>query len=612
MVALEQVTDSLLRTGLMSEGELSVVCDELQQQAVAVDAEQLLRHLTASGKLTSHQAKRVKQGRSGELVLGNYLVLSHIGEGGMGSVFKALHRRMDRVVAIKVIKQQQATPDFIARFHREIKAAARLNHPNVVVAYDADCCELGDYLVMEYVEGTDLDIVIEKSGPLSVSDAIESMRQAAVALDYAHSQGVVHRDIKPANLMRDITGTIKVADLGLARLQESSEEAAASAGLTRQGMVAGTVDYMPPEQAADARSVDHRADIYSLGCTLFYLLTGGPVFTGDSLMSRLIAHREQPPPSLTGPVDGVTPELDAIFHRMVAKRPEDRFQSMSEVAAALEALQRPAGQAARAADETASLRDMSVLIVEQSKLQAGMIAKRLNELEIGDVHTCSSGREAMEKMQSTRVQLVATSLVLPDMTGLELTERIRNELRWSQIGILLMTTAELSPQVQAAVLRHGAIGALRKPFDADKLRDAISGVMSNQGADSDHFAALDQVRVLIADDSRVARRRIKQTLAQFGFRDFTEVEDGSAAAARLAEARFDLVVTDFNMPNMNGYELIAHIREASNQPNVPIIMVTTEFDPAKLGQVYQLGVSAICNKSFEPEMVRNIVIQLFA
>ena len=612
MVALEQVTDSLLRTGLMSEGELSVVCDELQQQAVAVDAEQLLRHLTASGKLTSHQAKRVKQGRSGELVLGNYLVLSHIGEGGMGSVFKALHRRMDRVVAIKVIKQQQATPDFIARFHREIKAAARLNHPNVVVAYDADCCELGDYLVMEYVEGTDLDIVIEKSGPLSVSDAIESMRQAAVALDYAHSQGVVHRDIKPANLMRDITGTIKVADLGLARLQESSEEAAASAGLTRQGMVAGTVDYMPPEQAADARSVDHRADIYSLGCTLFYLLTGGPVFTGDSLMSRLIAHREQPPPSLTGPVDGVTPELDAIFHRMVAKRPEDRFQSMSEVAAALEALQRPAGQAARAADETASLRDMSVLIVEQSKLQAGMIAKRLNDLEIGDVHTCSSGREAMEKMQSTRVQLVATSLVLPDMTGLELTERIRNELRWSQIGILLMTTAELSPQVQAAVLRHGAIGALRKPFDADKLRDAISGVMSNQGADSDHFAALDQVRVLIADDSRVARRRIKQTLAQFGFRDFTEVEDGSAAAARLAEARFDLVVTDFNMPNMNGYELIAHIREASNQPNVPIIMVTTEFDPAKLGQVYQLGVSAICNKSFEPEMVRNIVIQLFA
>ena len=199
----------------------------------------------------------------------------------MGTVFKARHRRMNRVVALKVLSRDTAgQSSFAQRFQREVETVAQLAHPNIVMAYDAGESENGLYLVMEFVDGHDLGSEVAQRGPLSAADAVECIIQAAGGLACAHDRGVVHRDVKPANLLRDAAGVVKVADLGLAQLN-NPETNSVNASLTQAGSILGTVDYMAPEQALDAATVDHRVDIYSLGCTLFFLLTGRPMYSAE-------------------------------------------------------------------------------------------------------------------------------------------------------------------------------------------------------------------------------------------------------------------------------------------------------------------------------------------
>jgi len=268
-------------------------------------------------------------------VLDEYLLLDQLGRSRTGPVFKARHRTMGRIVAIKLLSLEAMTqPDQLERFRRKIQILGQLNHPNLVTAYDAGQREGIYYLVMEYIDGQDLRALLHQYGPFPLDRAINYVAQAAAGLGYAHAQGVFHRNVKPNNLLVDRQGLVKVSGLGVARIH-AGPLLTETQDLTTRGRVVGTADYMAPEQALDSHGVDGRADIYSLGCVLHTILTGQPPYPAPTPSRQLAAHREQPIPSLRARRGDVPPQLDAVFQKMLAKLPEQRFQTMQEVVTAL-------------------------------------------------------------------------------------------------------------------------------------------------------------------------------------------------------------------------------------------------------------------------------------
>jgi formylglycine-generating enzyme required for sulfatase activity len=362
---------SLRQSRLLEPDQLEEISQLLQNRFPNPRA--LAKELIDRDWLTPYQVNQLFQGRGSDLVLGQYTLLERLGEGGMGKVFKARHRTMGRIVAMKLIRKERlSNPDVIRRFHREVQAAAQLKHPNVVHAFDADQLGGTHFIVMEYIEGIDLSRWLKNRGPLPVEQACDYIRQAALGLQHAFERGLVHRDIKPGNLLvsgagskieergsrtedraskvgpaRSSTldprssnspwGVVKILDMGLARLHTDAE-GEWSTGLTQEGAVVGTVDYLAPEQAMNASTVDIRADIYSLGCSFYHLLTGQPPFPGTTAVEKLLRHRcdEAVPVNEVRPQ--VTPALAGVVRRMMAKQPEDRLQTPAAVAAALAAL----------------------------------------------------------------------------------------------------------------------------------------------------------------------------------------------------------------------------------------------------------------------------------
>lgn len=338
-IDIQSFASSLVRCGVVCQSDVEEAVKKLPCE-LRTSAE-LARSLKQRKKLTPYQARSIIDGGSIPLTIGDYLICDEIGHGGMGQVYRAIHRRMDRAVAIKVILPEiMSNTESIKRFEREVKAAAKLTHPNIVVAFDAGEFKGTHYLVMEYVEGHNLASLVVNEGPLPVAQAIDCTLQVARALAFAHEKGIVHRDVKPANLLLTTEKSVKLLDLGLARVEcghGSHLSASWVDELTRDGAFMGTVDYMAPEQACDVKLADARSDIYSLGCTLYFLLTGRPMYEADTLTMRILAHREKPIPKLAKHNRNADIPLQRLLERMVAKKASDRFQSMSDVVECLEA-----------------------------------------------------------------------------------------------------------------------------------------------------------------------------------------------------------------------------------------------------------------------------------
>jgi serine/threonine protein kinase len=333
--------------------------------------------------------------------LERYRVVHRLGSGGMGVVYAAEHRFLRRPVALKVIhRRYTAETAVVERFCREARAAAKLDHPNIVAAYDAEHAGDLHFLIMEYVEGKTLSRVLAAHGPLPVTAACDHVRQAALGLQHAHERGMVHRDLKPDNLMLTPDGTVKILDFGLAALTAERDVE----GLTELGAVVGTPDYMAPEQAEDARTADIRADIYSLGCTLYHLLTDSLPYPAPTAVLKILAHRDRPVPSVRAVRPEVPKQLEAVLARLLAKKPADRYQTPAEVAAALTPFAQPASSPPRKR-RTAALQ--GVFLLAGAILLAALYHIRTDEGELR-ITTESDDVEVVVKQSGKVVRIVDT------------------------------------------------------------------------------------------------------------------------------------------------------------------------------------------------------------
>lgn len=589
------------------------------------DPLRLAEQLLAEGLLTPFQLDAVTSGLPESLRLGNYDLLAKLGAGGMGTVYKARHRRMKRVVAIKVLAAGLCSDiAFVQRFQREVETVARLGHPNVVMAYDADEAEIGHFLVMEFVDGRDLASEVETNGKMAVARAAALIAQAARGLGYAHEQGIVHRDVKPHNLLLAADGTVKVTDLGLARLNTVT----ASSKLTQAGGILGTVEYMPPEQAVDSAATDARADVYSLGCTLYFLVTGAPPYTGPSLMSVLLKHRDADVPLVRAARLDAPEELERVCQRMMAKDPAERYQTMAEVVAALQPLAggRPAAVAAtpaRPASDPPPTAAVSVLVVEPSRVQASIIRQYLEAQGVTVAAVATTGADAVATCHVTRPTVVVTSLHLADMSGVELAKQVRAEMRDDAPGVVVISSAADADDV-GTLSRLARVVTLAKPFTPEQLVEALNVVtgLSVTVRSSETVSGLSGVRsksevgraalrVLIIDDSSAARMHERAVLSGLGFATFEEAADGAQGIAAATRQPFDLIVTDFNMPLVDGRAVVSYLKQNGATAAIPILVVTTETDPDLLASLTALGAAAVLDKTFPPAAVAALVNRLF-
>ena len=336
----EAFVDRLASVGLLERPDIASLRTSLSATPCPT-ADAMAHQLVTAGKLTEFQAETLCTGRPDPLVLGDYRVVDRLGVGGMGVVYEAYHARLGKRVALKVLRRESiADGHMLARFEREMKAVGQLNHPNIVAAHDAREDNGVHYLVMELVEGGDLARLVHQHGPFAIADACEAIRQAALGLQHAQEHKLVHRDIKPSNLMLTREGqtehhsaVVKILDLGLARLDQEL-----SAALTSAGQVMGTLDYMAPEQADNSNEVNIRADVYSLGATLYKLLVGAAPFedlSHNTMVKKLNALANAAVPPIQQHRPDVPAELAAIVERMLAKDPQDRIATPAEVASIL-------------------------------------------------------------------------------------------------------------------------------------------------------------------------------------------------------------------------------------------------------------------------------------
>jgi eukaryotic-like serine/threonine-protein kinase len=332
--SVDEFVDLIRKSSILEEPRLSAYVQKLKADPnTATEINGVAGLFVRDGLLTYFQAEQFLQGKWKRFTIGKYKVLEKLGSGGMGQVFLCEHKLMRRRVAVKVLPTAKASdPSSLERFYREARAVAALDHQNIVRAYDIDQDENLHFLVMEYVDGSSLQDIIRKTGPMNVTRACHYMYWSAIGLQHAHAAGLIHRDIKPGNILVDRQGVVKILDLGLARFFNDDQDL-----LTKKydESVLGTADYLAPEQAVDSHTVDGRADIYSLGATFYFLLTGNPPFAEGTVAQKLLWHQTRTPK----PVREVRPEVPAdvaaVLGKMMSKKPEDRYQTPAHLSEAL-------------------------------------------------------------------------------------------------------------------------------------------------------------------------------------------------------------------------------------------------------------------------------------
>jgi serine/threonine protein kinase len=629
------------------------------------EGKSLANALVKAGVITHYQATELLNQRTDRLRIGNYDLLDKLGTGGTGTVFKARHRRLKRDVALKVLSKNLCKDNsFVARFQREVETIAQFQHPNITMAFDADESKMGHFLVMEFVNGPDLASIVQKKGRMPVLEAIDCILQAARGLSFIHQKKMVHRDIKPANLLRDTSNTVKVTDLGLAR---TAAGAGTSNALTQAGGVLGTVDYMPPEQALDATNLDPRADIYSLGGTLYFLLVGQPPYPGQTMMETMLKHRDAPIPSICAVRSDVPAELDAICRRMMGKTVQERFQSMAEVVKALETLQTRLAPATASSvttvtsgDDTQSIpppaptpkRDtitapvatpesptlaagesvnaaLNILVVEPSRTQAGIVRKYLQSQHINKIKVLGSGQEALNAARTEPFNAIVSTMYLSDINGIQLARQVRSDKDCGEPGFVLISSQAESDKLGALTTCASAI-TLSKPFTPEQLMEALSVVtrkklevvptnVEQMGvtiskpimvAPLPAAPKFSRLRALLVDGDKGSLGHLRGVLANLGVTQCVEATDGAQAVALLARETYDLIVTEHSLPLMDGPALINYIKQNPTLANIPIIVETAEKSAEKLQTVRAMGVSAVVEKDFPPDAIRKVLEQI--
>jgi response regulator RpfG family c-di-GMP phosphodiesterase len=417
---------------------------------------EVLDRLVEHHLLTRFQADAVREGREDTLVLGHYRLLDVIGRGGMGTVYRAEHLHLRRQVAVKVMSRTAGTnPRLLHRFYGEARAVAKLQHPNIVGCLDAGRHAppggtARDYYVMELIAGSDLQALVSDSGPLSPNRACELFRQLAEALAEAHRFGLVHRDIKPGNILVTPDGQPKLLDFGLALRPENR--------MTEPGLVLGTIGYMAPEQAQDAHLVDARADLFSLGATMYWALTGREPFPETGHMLRDLTARLTAPALNPRRVRPEIPEeLGSLVAKLTDREPERRYQSARALAATLAGLGR--WTTLRDSDESPTV--PRVLVVEDDP--------RLRRLMVGLLRDCTcveagDGKAALAELEKGPFDLLVLDVNLPGMSGPELLARVRDDEKLRERTRTLMVSGDLPSESLGALLMTGADDYLEKPF----------------------------------------------------------------------------------------------------------------------------------------------------